>query len=271
VTGTIRLIHWNAGEAGPRAERLRALGYAVNDALPNGPSLLKELAQEPPAALVIDLSRLPSQGRDVALSIRERKASRRVPLVFVGGEPEKVERVRELLPDAVYTTWDGIEDALHEAIAHPPANPVVPESSFAGYAGKPLPEKLGIRTGSVVGLLGAPPGFADQLGVLPPGARLQWDATGGCTLLVWFVRTPEELHDRIDRLAAALERGSLWIVWPKRATGLARNLSQQHVRNVGMGAGLVDYKICSVDDTWSGLLFARRDRAPKGKAPAELA
>ena len=74
MKASIRLIHWNDREAAERAERLRALGYAVNDAPPNGPTLLKELAQEPPAALVIDLSRLPSQGRDVGVSLRQRQA-----------------------------------------------------------------------------------------------------------------------------------------------------------------------------------------------------
>ena len=145
---SIRLIHWNAAEAVERAERLRALGYSVDDAAPNPPNLIKELAQRPPAALVIDLSRLPSQGRDVGVLLRQRKATRSVPLVFVGGEPEKVAGIRALLPDAIYTEWEAIATALPEAIAHPPQNPIALASAFDGYAGKPLVVKLGIRPGT---------------------------------------------------------------------------------------------------------------------------
>ena len=90
----IRLIHWNAGEAAERAGRLRTAGFEVNHELPGGASFLKDLGLDPPAAIAIDLSRLPSQGRDLALMIRKRKDTRGIPLVFVGGEPEKVERVR---------------------------------------------------------------------------------------------------------------------------------------------------------------------------------
>ena len=150
------LIHWNAQEAAERAAHLQASGFAVDHEPLAGPGLLTALAHDPPAAIVIDLSRLPSQGRDVALLLRKRKATRHVPLVFVEGDPEKVGRVHELLPDAVYTSWIRIEDSLREAIASPPTSPVVPQSQFDAYAGKPLPEKLGIGPGSKVGLVDAP-------------------------------------------------------------------------------------------------------------------
>lgn len=269
MKASIRLIHWNDREAAERAERLRALGYAVNDAPPNGPTLLKELAQEPPAALVIDLSRLPSQGRDVGVSLRQRKATRDLPLVFVGGEPEKVAQIRALLPDAVYTEWEAIAKTLPEAIAHPPENPVALDSVFATYAGKPLAEKLGIRPGAAAGLVRPPAGFVEQLGQLPAGTRLSeapvpdpaFDVT------VWFVRSTIELEAEINKMAAALKRGSLWIAWQKTPRARSGGQSaraprsvpgQQHVRNLGLAAGLVDYKVCSIDETWTALCFTRR-------------
>jgi len=95
----IHLIHWHEAESVERRERLRALGYSVvADAL-RGSGLLRELRQAPPAAFVLDLGRLPSHGREVALSLRADKTLRRVPLVFVEGAPDKVERIRAQLPD----------------------------------------------------------------------------------------------------------------------------------------------------------------------------
>src|SRR3970040_2450082 len=129
----VRLIHWNADEAKQRAKILRAAGYEVIHKIPDGPEFLRDLRAKPPIAVVIDLSRLPSLGRDVGLAVRQSKATRHTPLVFVGGEPEKVARVKSLLPDATFTVWNKIRSALKQAIAHPPANPVRPDSLLAGY------------------------------------------------------------------------------------------------------------------------------------------
>lgn len=254
----VQLIHWNAGEAEERAERLKAAGYEVNCQMPGGPAYLSELGENPPTAIVIDLSRLPSQGRDIALLIRKRKTTRRVPLVFVGGKPEKVTRIKDLLLDAVYTSWEQIGNTLEKAITNPPTDPIVPQSQFEAYAGKPLSEKLGIKTKSVVGLVNAPEGFEKVLGKLPKGAQLQKRDHGACDLLIWFTRSREELEQGIEQMAALIDRGPLWIAWPKKASKMATDLTQQHVREIGLAAGLVDYKICSIDKTWSGLLFTKR-------------
>jgi large subunit ribosomal protein L12 len=93
----VRLVHWNEEEARERAARLKALGFtAVWRVLP-GPDLLAELKTTKAVAIVVDLTRLPSHGRDVGLHVRRTKATRHLPLVFVGGEPEKVARVKALL------------------------------------------------------------------------------------------------------------------------------------------------------------------------------
>jgi CheY-like chemotaxis protein len=256
----IRLVHWNAEEAEERAEHLKAAGYEVDHEVSAGPSLLHELGEDPPAAVVIDLSRLPSQGRDLALLVRKRKATRHIPLVFVGGDAEKTDRIQGILPDAVYTSWAQIGGLLEDAIRHPPENPVVPHSVFAGYSGKPLGEKLGIKANSVVALAGAPERFREILGDLPEGAQVHEGARSRCDLIIWFTRSGAELKEEIEEMAARLERGSLWIAWPKKASKMATDLSQQHVREVGLAAGLVDYKICSIDETWSALLFTRRKK-----------
>lgn len=160
----VQLIHWKADEAAERTEQLSAFGYAVDYELKGGPAFLRELGNNPPAAIIIDLSRLLSQGRDMALLLRKRKATRHAPLVFVGGNPAKVAHIKELLPDAVYTTWEQIGNSLQEAIANPPSHSRVPGSQFEAYAGKSLSEKLGIKANSAVGLVNTPEGFEGMLG-----------------------------------------------------------------------------------------------------------
>jgi hypothetical protein len=254
----VQLIHWNAKEAAERADRIRVLGYGVEHDLVGGSAFVRRLGSNPPAAIVIDLSRLPSQGRDLALLLRKRKATRQVPLVFVGGDAAKVARVKELLPDAVYTTWARIGDALEGAVANPPKDPVVPESQSAAYAGKPLCEKLGIKEHMSVGLANAPEGFQATLGDLPAGVQVHPRVDEAYDLTIWFTRSGDELERGIAEMVAHAEPGALWIAWPKRASRLRTDLTQQRVREVGLAAGLVDYKICAIDRTWSGLLFTKR-------------
>jgi hypothetical protein len=254
---TVRLIHWHEEEARERAGRLESLGYTVDSDQLAGPGM-RDLRESPPDAVVIDLGRLPSHGRDVGVGFRSYKDTRRVPLVYVGGEPKKVARVRELLPDATYTDWEAIADDLAAAIENPPSSPVVPSSRMAGYSGTPLPQKLGIKADSVVVLVDAPPEFEKTLGDIPDGAVLRRgpDRLGDVTL--WFTTERSQLETRIAGMHESAERGRLWIVWPKKSSGVASDLTQQAVREIGLASGLVDYKIAAVDETWSGLCFTAR-------------
>lgn len=253
----IRLIHWNADEAAERAARLTNRGLRVDHALLD-PSGLRALRADPPDAVVIDLSRLPSHGRDLGVALRQTRATRRIPLVFVGGAPAKVARVRELLPDAVFTYWPGVHQALAQAMAHPPTDPVAPGSSLAGYSGTPLPRKLGIKPGYAVALVGAPDDFERTLGELPPDVIVRRRAQGRCDLIVWFVGSRRDLGRRVARYGTKSGAGGLWICWPKKASGVVSDLSERVVRETGLAHGLVDYKIASIDPTWSGLRFTPR-------------
>jgi len=187
-----------------------------------------------------------------------------VPLVFAGGEPEKVARIRELLPDAAYTEWSGIKSALKRAISHPPAQPVATLSVFEAYRSRPLVEKLGIKANMVAGVVHAPAGFSELLGALPEGARLLTKPREGCDLLIWFVRTEEELQRDLSRMAALADDRPIWIAWRKKSAGGDAGLNQQSVRKSGLAAGLVDYKICAIDATWAGLLFRNRQKRKGG-------
>lgn len=124
----VLLLHWNVDEATERLERLRAAGFEAGRVSLEMPGAFRQLRENPPNAIVIDLSRLPSQGRDVGLSLRTYKDLRQVPIVFVDGDPKKVSRIKRLLPDAFYTSWDSIGLSLRRAIANPPSKPLVPKS-----------------------------------------------------------------------------------------------------------------------------------------------
>lgn len=254
----IILIHWKAEELPERVARLESAGYEVDSTLPQGSASLRRLGEDPPAALVIDLSRLPSHGRDVAISVRTRKSTRRIPLVFVGGAPDKVARVKEFLPDAVYTAWEDIGSAVDVAIAGPPADPVIPASVFAAYKGKPLVEKLGIKSGFQVALHNPPEDFKKTLGALPNRVVLREGGGDDRDLSIWFTRSVEELEQDISAMAEGVGDKPMWIAWPKKSSKVATDLTQQIVREAGLASGLVDYKICAIDETWSGLLFKKR-------------
>jgi hypothetical protein len=130
----------------------------------------------------------------------------------------------------------------------------------AGYSGTPLPKKLGIKPGSVVALLGAPAGFVEKtLGRVPAGARLRKDLRAPFNVGLLFASSKAELARRFPAAQKAMgEPCALWLCWPKRASGVATDLDENSVRDLGLVAGLVDYKVAAVDATWSGLCFARR-------------
>jgi len=258
VRPTVRLVHWNAAEAGERAALLRALGYEVDATRPDPRAFLRRLREERPAAVVVDLERSPSVGRDLAVMVREQKATRDIPLVFAGGEAAKVEKVRALLHDAAFAVWEAIGPALAAAIASPPPSPVVPGSTLAGYSGTPLPKKLGIKPGTVLALLDAPPDFAKTLGEIPAGVTFTAALDAATSLAIWFVRRRADLESSVSDLAAAIGDTKLWIAWPKKTSPLAADLGEREVREAGLAHGLVDFKVCAIDATWSGLLFTRR-------------
>ncbi|MCW5977476.1 MAG: hypothetical protein KIT09_05335 [Bryobacteraceae bacterium] len=254
----VALIHWNQAEAEMRGALLRAAGFEVDVKVKIGPGELRAFRENPPDAFVIDLDRMPSHGKAVGVSLRQYKATRAVPLVFVGGEPDKAAAVRLLMPDAAYADWSGAAGAAAAAMADPPAAPVVP-GTMQGYSGTPLVKKLAIKAGSAVALMGAPESFEELLGELPAGARLSREGKGPARIVLLFAKSIAELERRFPRAAAAMAGdGGLWIVWPKKTSPLAKDLSEQVVRAYGLERGWVDYKICAVDATWSGLLFARR-------------
>ena len=130
---------------------------------------------------------------------------------------------------------------------------------MAGYSGTPLPKKLCIREGARVALVGAPPGFEAALGALPEGAEFVPPSRKGLDVVLLFARSRAELVRRFETYSGRIKPdGSLWVAWPKRASGVETDLAEGYVRQHGLLGGLVDVKICAVDETWSGLRFVYR-------------
>jgi len=139
----------------------------------------------------------------------------------------------------------------------------------SGYSGTPLPRKLGIDACSRVAIIAAPAGFDDVLGDLPDGVHVRRSARGNLDVIVFFVTRRAELARRFTSFARALQPdGGLWVAWPKKTSGVATDLAFGEVQGVGLGEGLVDNKVCAIDDTWSGLRFVHRLENRPSRAPA---
>ncbi|MGD8330348.1 MAG: DUF3052 domain-containing protein [Acidobacteriota bacterium] len=130
---------------------------------------------------------------------------------------------------------------------------------MAGYSGTPLARKLGIKPGHRVALINAPPGFEGTLAPLPESVAPRSQARGVLDVIVFFTDREAVLRRRFEKLARHLAAdGGLWIGWPKKASGAPTDLAFDVVQSIGLGAGLVDNKVCAIDDTYSGLRFVVR-------------
>ena len=132
----------------------------------------------------------------------------------------------------------------------------------AGYSGTPLPKKLAIKEGMRVATVGAPPDFAATLGAMPPGATLHRGLHGPRDLTIWFVTSRRQLEGDLGRVVPPKGRGSLWIAWPKKTSGVKTDVTEDLLREIVLPLGLVDRKVCAIDATWSGLLFSWRKVPP---------
>jgi hypothetical protein len=141
------------------------------------------------------------------------------------------------------------------------AEGTVPVTEREGYSGTPLPRKLGIGDDDEVALIGAPDGFYDALGQLPEVSSLHTDLADDALydVIVTFVTQRGELEAELPRLRSRMAPAcGLWIAWPKRASRVPTDLTDQVVRDVALPTGLVDNKVCAIDQTWSALRLVIR-------------
>jgi hypothetical protein len=193
--------------------------------------------------------------------LRRSASARRIPLIFAGGADEKVARIRQELPDAVFTPWSAIAPSVRRAVKHAPAEPLKPCPLMERYESSGLVRKLGLKPGMICALLQAPDGFEESIDDLPETLKFQPKIAANSTLAIWFVRSRAEMEFAADHASLRLPQGaSLWIVYPKRSGRYAVDFTLTDVRAAALSVGLVDYKICAVDDDWTGLKFARRKK-----------
>ena len=137
-------------------------------------------------------------------------------------------------------------------------------NKMAGYSGTPLPKKLGIKEGLRIAVVNAPENFQRELGALPENAVFVTRLTKPLDIVLLFVFSERALLRDFAKLAEKLAtNGMIWVAWPKKSSGVATDLTFERVQRIGLDSGLVDVKICAIDDVWSGLKFVLRlkDRA----------
>jgi len=262
---TVRLVCWNLADAAVRAAELRSAGYHVlADAPPASGGMIRAFRELSPDAVVIDLDRLPSHGRELGLALRASKGTCHLPLVFAGGATAKVEAIRAVLPEVIYAEWgDGIANAVHGAMQQPaPARLAARELAKDTGPGA-LERKLDIKPQAHFVIVPAsrnePPWLDELLTSIPAGAVRQARVDASTTLALYPVRTRRELMHALAQARAALPpKASFWVVHPKQTSALAADFNQDDVREAGLELGFVDYKVCAVDKDWSALKFARR-------------
>lgn len=251
----IRLLHSKAAEAAPVLNAICKAGHTVEYDEQFSSELLRQWRKDPPDVFVIDLSRLPSHGKEIAIALRQSPATRRKPVVFCQGAKEKAENLRALLPDALYCGLQDLPAALQEAVETKHVDGALPVPMMDRYGGRTLAQKLGIKAGSRIALLQPPPRFEAVLGKLPENAEFV-EADGDVTLC--FLHDPDALRQSFSEMRRHAGKTKLWMLWRKKTAKDHCGITEPAVRETGLSVGLVDYKICSVDKNWSGMLFARK-------------
>jgi CheY-like chemotaxis protein len=256
----VRLLHWNASEAATYLELLRTAGYEVEYDHEFRPGMMRLWRESPPDAFVIDLSRLSSHGREIAIALRQSPVLRRIPIVFCEGVEEKVSQIQSQLPDAVYCRITTLRSALKRGIANPPKEPARPTAMMDRYASRTVAQKLGIKESSTVALIDPPPDYAKVLGGMPAQVQFFENSRERAAVTLCFTREVHCLRHTLSEVRGLAAETKLWILWPKQASRTGSNLTERLIREHAIELGLVDYKICSVSEVWSAMLFASKDR-----------
>ena len=138
---------------------------------------------------------------------------------------------------------------------------------MAGYSKTPLAQKLGIKAGAKVIALGIPAGYQKMLAPLPAGVSFSDKAKAGSNFVHLFVSERRTLEKELKRLRKILaDTGTLWVSWPKKSSGVVTDITEDVIREICLPLGLVDVKVCAVDETWSGLkLMIRRENRRRSK------
>ncbi len=171
--------------------------------------MITRLKQNLPELVLIDLDKLPSYGRAIATMVRASKSVRHLPIVFAGGAPDKIERTRLELPDAIYTDWKKAAAAVAKALKAAPVVFVAPIPHMKRYEGSALAKKLDLKSGVRAALIGPEDGFVELLGEMEEGVELQTRISAQTKLVLWFVRASDEIVQAFDLAQARMRWGVL--------------------------------------------------------------
>jgi len=259
----VRLLHWDAGEAAKSVKCLAEAKYQVEYEEHFQPALMRAWRESPPDAFVIDLSKLPSHGKEIAIALRQSPATRYVPIVFCEGDEIKVNKIRALLPDAVYCSLSKLPSALRKALTNRPSKPVKPVAMMDRYASRTAAQKLGIKNSSRVAVVDPPRDYAKVLGEMPPGVEISDDTETGAHVTLCFTHDAASLQRMLSSYRSRAGATKLWILWRKGGSAAYGGVNERLVRESAIHLGLVDYKVCSVNEVWSALLFAPKRAQPR--------
>lgn len=266
----IRFIHWKEAEASEYIRLFEAANYQVEYVAQLQPGFMRVLRKNPPDAFVIDLSRMPSHGREIAVALRQSRATRNIPIVFCEGDEEKVAKIRAELPDASYCGRRTLKSNLRRALKQKHAEAVAPVGAMDRYEGRTVAQKLGIREGATVSTIDAPRGTLIDIGELPANVRWREGAGQGADVTLCFIHDLASLGERLSEMRELAGVTKLWLLWRKGGSPARGEVTGALVRERAIDLGLVDYKICSFSAVWSAMAFAfKRGRQAQGASAGQ--
>jgi hypothetical protein len=242
------LLHWKAEEIKDLAQRLHGI-----DVLPYAPVSgegMKGLAEySVPDALVVSLDRIPSHGHAVAWHYHSRTATRHVPIVFVGGEADKVAKVREAMPFAIFCSWETAAESVRTAVANPGAVPLAAPKPIS--SNRPMHAKLGLKPGMRIALIGAPAELHRLVPDLDFDVDIVEEPDARTEASFWFVRSASEVDDGLAWIAPRLgPKPRLWVFYRK-----GKGVTWQSLSEAALPYGLAQFKILSLNAEWTGTGF----------------
>src|SRR5262245_53790799 len=259
-------LHWHEKEAKERIRPLAKAGHkvsahwSVEKTADFGPKL--------PEVVIISQDRLPSHGRAVAAVFWEANNRRAIPIIFAGGNQDKVAATKKKFPHAIYCGSGEVIQAVEEVLRNPPAS-LPPKVKRApphtpGYSGKPLAVKLGVAEDQRIYLSNAPDEINEWLGPLPASAEQITKPAPSINLAVLFHTSAKDLKKEFASVAKLMApKGMLWVSWPKKSAEVATDVTEDVIRKIGLAHDWVDVKVCAVSEIWSGLKFLRRRKEAK--------
>ncbi len=252
------LVCWDPPKAADHAAALNRVGHRVTLVTSSVRGWIGYVRDLAPDVMVIDLDRLPSHGREVGIHLRTSKSTRHIPLVYLGGEPSKVERVHSDLPDAIFSPWQQAGDAIVRALSAPAAKPLRPRPLAERPNRSDLAQRLGIKADLPVCFWGDTEFLAELLSDASESFTTTKHAARQASLCLAATRSAADVEAVFETATSYSAGSSIWIIHPKQSGRYATDFNQNDVRIIGLAHGWGDYKVCSVDSDWSGLKFARR-------------